>query len=283
MFEKALIIGAGLMGSSLGAALKDVGLVKNISFLDKNVENLNFLKEKEIGDNFYESPKKIEEKFDLLIFCVPIFSIKKIASSLANNITKDAIITDVASTKEIVVKELEDIFKEKVVGSHPIAGKEKSGPFYFDKNLFKDKKVIITKTPLTKEDNLEKIKLLWEKLGSKVHIMSPKEHDFILAFSSHLPHAISFCLVSTLLKEDKNLKDFVGTGFLDSTRIAKSSPEVWKDIFLSNKENIKLAIKSFINELENFLDILDPETLEEFLYFVKKEREILDDKSSSNR
>ncbi len=186
------------------------------------------------------------------------------------------------SVKGYVVNSIERIIPENVqfIGTHPIAGSDKTGFENARNNLFQCARVIITPTKNTNKKALNKVTKMWQMIGAFVEYMSPEEHDSIYALMSHLPHLISFCLVNTVESIDKNLIKYAGSGFRDTTRIAKSSPDIWKDIFLMNRENILKMLDIFIDKVKEIRNHLSEEQSEdkivEFILKAKKLREELD-------
>jgi prephenate dehydrogenase len=175
------------------------------------------------------------------------------------------IVSDVGSVKGQLVFDVEAALPSTAwfVGAHPIAGKEKSGVAHATSKLFDGARCIVTPTPHTNADALTKIRCLWEKAGSTVLSMDPMVHDWVLGAVSHLPHIASFSLMHALqdlqekTPEDLSLLDFSGGGLRDTTRIAASSPEMWRDICLANRENLLIMVEQYITQLEAFKQLLN--------------------------
>lgn len=279
-FRTVSIIGIGLIGGSLALALKKKNLVDKIIGYGRNEERLKRALAIGIIDRFTTSIKEASEA-EAVVLATPAGLFEKIAKEMVNYLKKGTIVFDVGSVKEAVVKNLEKIMPEGIhfVGTHPIAGSEKAGFEYAREDLFEGSRVIITPTENTDRDALKKVSLLWQKLGASVEFMNAEEHDRIYATVSHLPHLVSFCLVNTVSEIDKNFIKYAGSGFKSSTRIAKSSPDLWNDIFILNRENILSCLDIFIHELEEARRLISQnnrEELKKFLEVAKKLRETID-------
>ena len=256
MFNKLLIVGCGLIGSSiLRASIK------------KKIAQKYFVYEKSIKNN--STIKKINSKvillkkldhnisdIDFIILSTPMSSYSRIITSLNKFLTNKALITDVGSTKKNVLKLKKNKLNKSLnwILSHPIAGSEVSGPEYGKANLFKNRWCIITKQKTDKK--VEKVERFWKKIGCKVIFMNPDEHDKIFAITSHLPHLIAYNLIKTAQdfqhKERKNLIKFSAGGLRDFSRTAASNEIMWRDIFFNNKKNMLLAINMFLKNLNSF-------------------------------
>jgi len=258
MFNKILIIGCGLIGSSIARSIYSTRRAKNIYILEKSKKNIKILKNLKMNLKFIESVSKININFDLIVFCTPISQYKSILTKINRFIGRNTIITDVGSTKELAGQNVKKLLKNKSqwVASHPIAGSEVSGPQHGDKSLFKNKWCVLIKDKETNKKNLNKIKLFWKKMGSNVVLMSSKQHDYIFSITSHLPHLIAYNLVKTATDIEKEKKydliKYSAGGLRDFSRIAASNEIMWRDIFFSNNKNISSVIDKFIKNLRSF-------------------------------
>jgi len=258
MFNKILIIGCGLIGSSIVRSIYSTRRAKNIYILEKSKKNIKILKNLKMNLKFVESVSKININFDLIVFCTPISQYKSILTKINRFIGRNTIITDVGSTKELAGKNVKKLLKNKSqwVASHPIAGSEVSGPQHGDKSLFKNKWCVLIKDKETNKKNLNKIKLFWKKMGSNVVLMNSKQHDYIFSITSHLPHLIAYNLVKTATDIEKEKKydliKYSAGGLRDFSRIAASNEIMWRDIFFSNNKNISSVIDKFIKNLRSF-------------------------------
>ena len=291
MFRRITIIGLGLIGGSLGLAIKDKRLAKKVVGVSRRRSTILRAKALGIVDHATLDVKEGIKDSDLIILTAPVLKIIDIAKEVldfapeahrSNN--KNVIITDVGSTKSKIVETIESMFSKNVdfVGSHPLAGSEKSGVIYADKDLFKGACCILTKSTRTNPQTLNKMKRFWNRLGMKVEIMTPRTHDRVVSRLSHLPHAaaIGLCNVcgkidSPRTKMGRSLHLAAG-GFKDTTRIAAGNPELWKDIFITNRKNIVRDIRVFKKELSRIENALRKGDSSELLRLFKKAKKIRD-------
>jgi prephenate dehydrogenase/cyclohexadieny/prephenate dehydrogenase len=256
--KSILIIGCGLIGSSVLRAVHSKKLSKNIYIYEKSKKNISVIKKLKIGFKIINKFNNININFDLVIFCTPMSQYSKIISKINKFLTNETIVTDVGSTKELSSKNVKKQLKKNTtwIPSHPIAGSEVSGAKYGEKNLFKNKWCVLIKEKNIKKIHLSRLKSFWKKLGAKVIMMSPKEHDMVFSITSHLPHLIAYNLVKTATdfeKEKKyNLIKYSAGGLRDFSRIAASNEIMWRDVFFSNQKNIIFAIDLFIKNLNFF-------------------------------
>src|SRR3990170_829143 len=275
-FNKVTIIGVGLIGGSLAISLKEAGACDTVVGVGRGIENLETAKRLGIIDSYTTDVKEGVKDSDFVVVGVPVLSIAKVIKEAATYFKKGSIVTDVGSVKEAVVKEAESLMPKGVffVGGHPIAGTEHSGAEAAIRGLFKDRRCILTPTSNTDNKALEKVKAVWELAGSEVVIMDAAAHDIILASISHLPHVIAYSLVNTVadmegtvpprptpfgvgaskgrsggIKAGDVLKYSAG-GFKDFTRIASSSPEMWRDICLMNRDAVLRVLDEFQKRLD---------------------------------
>ena len=280
MFKKILIIGCGLIGSSIlrGSITKKIS--KHFFVYEKSQKNIQKIKK---INNKIIILKKLDDKLsemDLVVLSTPMSEYDKIIPNLNKYLNKNCLITDVGSTKENVLKLKNKKLVKSLdwITSHPISGSEVSGPEYGTKNLFVKKWCIV----VSDKNKLKQNKLLkfWKKLGSKVIIMDAKIHDKIFSITSHLPHLIAYNLIKTAQdfqkKQKKDVIKFSAGGLRDFSRIAASNEIMWRDIFFNNKRNIVSAINLFINNLNSFkknIENLDDKTLRKKLINSKKVRQ----------
>ena len=281
MIKEITIIGPGLIGSSLGLAIKKNRIAKKIIGIDKNRKNLfDALKNKSIDLGYQEIDNKISDS-DIFFLCSPVGDFENILLELEPYIKKGAIITDVGSVKNIFNNTISKRIKKivDIVPGHPIAGTEFSGAKNAKKELFINKWCILT--PESKKKSTMIIKKLWENIGMKVSIMKADEHDKIMSITSHLPHLIAFTIVGSALnyspKKKKQLLNFSAGGFKDFTRIASSDPKMWKDIFITNRKNIIKTVDVFINNLNSFKNLIEDENTLKIIKFIKESKKIRKD------
>ena len=261
MFKKVLIIGCGLIGSSILRAINSKKLSKKTFVLEKSKKNISKIKKIKSNCKFIKSINREISDVDLVIICTPMSQYKKIIQRLNKSLKAGCLITDVGSTKQNIIKLKNKILNKKLywILSHPIAGSEVSGPEYGNKNLFLNKWCVIIKE---KKQNSKKINLLkkfWKKIGSKVVLMNPINHDKIFSITSHLPHLIAYNLIKTAQDSQKiqrkNLIQYSAGGLRDFSRIAASNEIMWRDIFFNN-DNIIKAINLFTKNLNSFKKII---------------------------
>jgi len=256
MFKKLLIIGCGLIGSSILRGSINKKISKKIFIYEKSKKNIS--KIKKINSKVIIL-KKLDKKIsdiDFVILSTPMSQYERVIPHLNKFLGKKSIITDVGSTKQNILNLKNKKLNKSLdwILSHPIAGSEVSGPEYGNKNLFLNKWCIIVSDKNKKK--IKKVIKFWKKLGSKVILMDPYEHDKIFALTSHLPHLIAYNLIKTAQdfqkKQKKNVIKFSAGGLRDFSRIAASNEIMWRDIFFNNKKNIINAINIFIRNLNSF-------------------------------
>lgn len=277
-FKKTAILGVGLLGGSLALALKGKKLSKEICGFGRKEENLKRAKRKCIIDSYRMDPREAVKGADLVVLATPVGTFRELAKTIAPALEKDSVQMDMGSVKGSLVYELEKMLP-RFVGCHPIAGGDRSGIDSARASLFKGVRCIITKTARTDEDACQRIFELWERLGGRAEIMDPMEHDRVYALVSHLPHLIAYALVNTVGEADPSYIRFAGPGFRDTSRIARSSPELWKDISLLNRENILNFLEVFkrnLEKLETLIEKGDAESFKKALSDAKALREQID-------
>ena len=256
--KNILIIGSGLIGSSVLRAVHAKKLARNIYVYEKSKKNISIIKKLKLGCKIINKLDNIFNNIDLIILCTPMSQYKNVITKINKNILNNAIVTDVGSTKESSFKQVKKLLnKNKIwIPSHPITGSEVSGAEHGDKNLFKNKWCVLIKEKNTKKNHLTKLNKFWKKIGSKVVVMSPEKHDKIFSMTSHLPHLIAYNLVKSALDFEKtqnfDLIKYSAGGLRDFSRIAASNEIMWRDVFLSNKKNIVSAINLFTKNLNLF-------------------------------
>ena len=256
-FERVSIIGVGLLGGSLAKVLRKLGLAKSIVGYGRNKANLDGAKKLKIIDDVAPNIQSAAKDADLIVFCSPVQTIAQLAMEMSPHIKPGCLVTDVGSTKETLISEIEKFIPEGIsfIGAHPIAGGEASGFRSSSDTLFDGAHCILTPTGKTNPKSLERAVELWETIGAKVSTMSAKEHDFIFGAISHLPHILIFALMNTLgdLKSENHdeITYFAGAGLRDITRIAGSEPVMWRDICVSNKDSILYCLDRCQETLNN--------------------------------
>ena len=261
MFNNILIIGCGLIGSSVLRALHNKKLSKKIYVLEKSKKNISMIKKIKTNCKFIKNLNHEVSNIDLVVLCTPMSEYKKIIPKLNQYLNSKCLITDVGSTKKNIINLKNKLLDKKLdwISSHPIAGSEVSGPEYGNKNLFLNKWCVIIREKKNKSKKINLLKKFWKKIGSKVIIMNSNDHDKIFSITSHLPHLIAYNLIKTAQDsqkiQKKNLIKYSAGGLRDFSRIAASNEIMWRDIFFSN-DNIIKAINLFSKNLNSLKKII---------------------------
>jgi prephenate dehydrogenase len=267
------MIGLGLIGGSLGLALKKSGCAKSVIGWDLKKENLetayklNLIDQKAVSINDTINS-------DLVIVATPVNLISEIVSSVLSQVPLSTSVMDVGSTKANLALEINKHDRRgQFVSVHPMAGTENSGPAAALADLFLDKTVVICDANLSGENHLKKIESALGSLKMRILKMTSEEHDLRVAFVSHLSHVSSFILANTVLDLEKNVAtifDLASGGFESTVRLAKSSPEMWAPIFEQNRENVGQALEAYILRLQEFKGLLENKNWPEVVDRLKK-------------
>ncbi len=254
-FDKVCIVGVGLIGGSLAMSLKSKGMAGEIVGVGRGKDNLVAAVNLGIIDSYTHHLEEGVKDCDLVVIAVPVLATASAVSKAAPNLKKGVIVTDVGSVKESVINSVLPVMPDGTyfVAAHPVAGTEHSGAENALADLYVNRRCIITPTKDTNKDALEKITSMWTEVGSEVVIMDAEHHDLVLAAISHLPHIVAYTLVNTISNieksDEKDILKYSAGGFKDFTRIASSSPDMWKDICAANKDAILKTIESFSESL----------------------------------
>jgi cyclohexadieny/prephenate dehydrogenase len=280
MFKNILIIGFGMIGSSIARSIPKSSKLANIYAFDKSKDFSKRIKNSKLNVSYIKSIENIKKlSIDLIIICTPVLQYENLLKKIDKLNDQNFIVTDVGSTK----KNIEDIyfknnFKFRFVPSHPIAGIEKSGLENGFLGLFENRYSIICPLKNSSHKDILLVSKFWKSLSMKIEVMSAKEHDHVLSLTSHLPHIISYSLVLTAIKKEKSLNSklvkFSAGGFRDFTRVAGSDPEMWRDIFLANSKEIKKLTNTFIGELQKFSKELNSQNSKKLLTKLQKTKNI---------
>ena len=256
--KNILIIGCGLLGSSLLRRIHEKKISKKIFIYEKSKKNISKIKRLKLPGIIVKKINDVVSKSGLIIFCTPMSEYKNLIHKINSDLTPRHIITDIGSSKldsQVLVKK---ILKKNIcwTSSHPIAGSEVSGPEHGKHNLFEDKWCVLIKDKKTNLKHLNYLNSFWKKMGSKVVIMNSEKHDKIFSITSHLPHLVAYNLVKSAQdfekKQKYNLIKYSAGGLRDFSRIAASNEIMWRDIFFNNNKNISKAIDLFIKNLNDF-------------------------------
>ena len=256
--KSILIIGCGLLGSSLLRRIYKKKIAKKIFIYEKSRENLSKIKKLRLPGIIVKDLNDIVSKSEFIIFCTPMSEYKKLILRINKSLTPKHIITDIGSSKKETLVLINKCLKKNIswISSHPIAGSEVSGPEHGKGNLFENKWCVLIKDKKINSRNLKVLNSFWKKMGSKVVIMSSEKHDKIFSMTSHLPHLVAYNLVRSAKDFEKKQKydliKYSAGGLRDFSRIAASNEIMWRDIFFDNKINVSKAIDMFIKNLNSF-------------------------------
>ncbi len=272
-FKKAAIIGTGLIGGSLGLEIRKRGLAKEVVGVSRKAKNVALAKRMGAIDRGSTSLDIIRGA-DLVVLATSVASIIGMSVKVAELIGQDALVTDVGSTKEEIAVRLSKVFPN-FVGGHPLAGSEKRGIAAAQKGLFSNALCMLTPLKTTNKSAVAKVKALWKAVGARVVLINPAEHDRLLSYISHLPHAAAFALMNSI---PGNYALLGAAGLKDTTRIAGSDPELWSEILISNKKNVTSALDSMGAQVEMIRQAVqfgDRKKLAALLARAQKKRETL--------
>ena len=279
MFEQVSIIGCGLIGSSIFKALKKKGSVKKVITFDNDQSVNEIIKKENLSDKIVSSSEEAVGNAELVLISTPLSSFESAVDSIKKYLKSGSILTDTNSVKkgaDAIIKKM-NLQNISWIPSHPVAGTEKSGPRAGSPDLFKDRWTIITPDSKINDSDVKKLSFFWESIGSKVKIMSAENHDKILSLTSHLPHVIAYNIVKTAMGDDEKMKNdiirYSAGGLRDFTRIAASSPIMWKDIFIDNSDLIIDGINKFSKSLDEFKKAITEKDSKKLLEIFEKSKE----------
>ncbi len=254
------ILGLGLMGASLALALKKRGFSGRITGYARREETRTQALENGVVDTVYADPADAVREADVAVVCVPIWSIAKLAEQVVGALKPGAVLTDVGSTKSELLEKMDRLFLDSeafFIGSHPIAGSEKTGINAGDPDLYDGRLTVVCPSDQNTDAAEKTVVELWKAAGSEVVEMSPAAHDAMLASTSHLPHMIAAALARSVANGAPGGKaDFCGTGFKDTTRVASGSADMWVDIIDTNRAALEAELDRFHQELQGLIGIL---------------------------
>ncbi|VGO20098.1 prephenate dehydrogenase [Pontiella sulfatireligans] len=258
--QNIAILGYGLMGASLALGLKKRGFTGRILGYARREETRLQALESGVADEVFADPAEAVRDADIVVVCVPIWTIAKLAEQIVGALKPGAVVTDVGSTKSELLKTMGPLFAASeacFVGSHPIAGSEKTGIEAGDPDLYEGRLTVVCPSADTPAEAEQAVSSLWKSAGSEVVEMSPEVHDAMLASTSHLPHMVAAALARSVADGDSaNKADFCGTGFRDTTRVASGSADMWVDIIDTNRAALEAELDRFNEELQGLIQIL---------------------------
>ena len=278
-FEAIAIVGLGLIGGSVAKAVRSLGLARQIFGYDNNEEYHKEIKSRKLADYLSDVPDKKLAQAELVLLAVPVKSFKEVLPNIITNISSKAILTDTGSVKSPLLKMMCSPKYKKIrfVAGHPIAGSENFGPAAANQDLFYGKRCILTPEEKTDKDLIQVVRRFWESLGAKVSEMDAESHDQMFASVSHLPHILAYACIQAISNTDsQEVLGHSGAGLKDFSRIASSSPQMWADIFLENKENLLPRVAAFnevLSALEETIKKNDKRKLVELLALSKTARD----------
>ena len=279
--EKISLIGAGLLGGSLGLAIRQRQLSATVHAYVRRPESVGECQRLGIAHFATQDMKEAVERAGLVILCTPISKMRELALQMRPFLSPGAVVTDVGSVKASVVQELEPLLREagaSFVGSHPMAGSEKTGMAAARADLFDNAVCLVTPTPQSPVCVVGAVLAFWKALGGVPVSMTPEMHDDLVSRSSHLPHVVAAELANYVLSPAHPPAQALvcANGFRDTTRIAASSTEMWRDIALANRQNLSRVLGVFIEDLQEFrwaLERQDVKAIEEFFAKAKQRRD----------
>jgi cyclohexadieny/prephenate dehydrogenase len=257
VFKRLALLGVGLIGSSVARIARQRGdIAAEIVVNARTQKTLDRVMELGFADRVELDPAKAVEGADCVMLCAPVGAFAYLAAAIAPHLAPGAVLTDVGSTKQSVIRDVGPLVPEGVhfVPAHPIAGTEHSGPDSGFVELFEGRWTLLTPVPGTDEAAIAKVEALWQRCGAQTERMEPSHHDRVLAIVSHLPHLIAFTICGTaddLADESRQeVVNFAASGFRDFTRIAASDPVMWRDIFLNNREALLEMLQRFMEDAQ---------------------------------
>ena len=280
-FHKVSLIGVGLLGGSIGLALKARRLADRVEGYVRREASIAECERLGVVDRATTDLLAVVKDADLIILCTPIAQMRALVEQFAGTLKPGALVTDVGSVKGSVVAELEPLCAKagaQFVGSHPMAGAEKTGPAAARAELFEKAVCVVTPGAKTPAKLVKQVEDFWAAIGGKPLRLAPDQHDSLVARSSHLPHVVAAELANYVLSpaHPKEQPALCATGFRDTTRIAAGSPEMWRDIALANRKHLARVLGVFIEDLQEFqlaLERGDTKAMDEFFETAKHRRD----------
>lgn len=273
MFNQLGVIGCGLMGGSFALALKRAGLVKRVVGYSKSPSTTERAKRLGVIDDAAESALMAVSGSDIVLLAVPVAATEATLKAIRHLVNPRMLVMDVGSTKRDVVDAARRVLKDRLPGfvpAHPIAGKEAAGVEHADAGLYQGRQVILTPLSHTDPEMVQKATDVWAAIGCQVLRMTPENHDAAFAAVSHLPHVLAFAYFNAVMSQaaGRDFLSLAGPGFRDFTRIAASDPHVWRDILVSNREEILKQSQRFRHALDAFEHVMksgNTEALEDLI------------------
>jgi prephenate dehydrogenase len=280
-WQKITIAGVGLLGGSLGLAIKQRGLAGRVEGYVRRAASPAECEKLGVVDRATDDLPSAVKDADLVVLCTPLSQMRELTEKLLPSLKKGAVVTDVGSVKGSVVDELEPLIARaggRFVGSHPMAGGEKTGVAAARADLFTGSVCLITPTPNSDKEAVRQVEEFWKALGARVLKLTPGIHDDLVSRASHLPHVVAAELANYILSpaHPSEQATVCANGFRDTTRVASGSPEMWRDIALANQKNLGRVLGVFIEDLQEFRLALEQgnvKAVEEFFEQAKQRRD----------
>jgi len=268
MFEKMTILGPGLLGASLAMVAHKKNLASRIDVWARRREAADNCKSQNWCNEAHVEISKAVADSQFVVICTPVRHIERIVSTISSDTAEGCLVTDVGSVKQKICTKASEKFKNSnsiFIGSHPMAGSDKTGMDHAHVSLFEGRPCFITPDNDQDENNIKKLVSFWKELGMQVSTASPVEHDAIVAHLSHLPHAIAMVICNLLAKSPPKWNQMSGQGLRDTTRIAAGDPAMWEEIFSQNRTALLHAAKGFEKEFKEWIKILEEGNTSEIL------------------
>ena len=264
------IVGLGLMGGSIAKAVKKYGIAKNVYGYARKAKTIKEIEELNLVDKLM-SFDELKKNSDVIILAIPVDSIIAMIDDLID-ISSKTTIMDLGSTKEFIIKNIPASIRKNFVAAHPMTGTEKFGPKAAIDGLYEGKAVVLCNLEDNEELHKERVIKIFQEIGMRLIYMDAHEHDIHACYMSHLPHAISYSLANTVMNHEdpKSIIALAAGGFKDMSRVAKSSPDMWSDIFRQNRENLLNSIDLFEEHLQKVRTLVENEDYEEVKKWMKK-------------
>jgi prephenate dehydrogenase len=280
-FQKITIVGVGLLGGSIGLAVKRRKLAREVAGFVRRAASLKDCEKAGVADYATTDLLAAVSNADLVILCTPLAQMRSLVQQFLPALKRGALVTDVGSVKAEVGRELEALVKKSgahFVGGHPLAGGEKMGVLAARADLYANAVCVVTPSKTSSAAAVRKLEQFWQSLGARTLRLDAARHDWLVSRSSHLPHVMAAALVNLVLDpaNPKTQAGLCATGFRDTTRIASGSPEMWRDIALANRKNLSRAVDAFVDELKKFQSALkagEAQAVENYFATAKRRRD----------
>ena len=281
LFQKVTIIGVGLLGGSLGLAIRERRIAATTAGYVRRSASVEECLQFGVVNEATRDIQAAVSGADLIVLCTPLSRMRALTEEMLPALKPGAVVTDVGSVKGAVVRDVESLVTSAggyFIGSHPMAGGERMGVSASRVDLFDDAVCVVTPTPRSNPEALCKVEEFWDAVGMRVMQMTPELHDELVSRSSHLPHVVAAGLASYVLSpvHTKEQATLCATGFRDTTRVASGSPEMWRDIAMANRDKLSKVLSVLIADLQEFqraLDESDSKVIEEFFATAKSRRD----------